>query len=192
MYATIEKNILKISVAEFYNMAWYDSDQFLSRSEEYGIEYGHLEIDIHRNGRKYLTGFVIDPRKFIIDYLRTRYDKNFAPPKRVQSVSVETYEHVQLFCVDFLKARSFIINGTDKDLIFPHFCRRKGALKIQGFEVLDVFSLIKYLIERFGYKETKFIRQGNRAYDLKGNRWQKIRLGEIRKKTVTKKEKTGR
>ena len=90
MYAVIEKNRLKISVAEFYNMAWYEKDQFLSKREKYEIEYGNLEIDVHKNGRKYLTGFVIDPRKFIVDYIRTRYKKNFSPPKRILSVSIDT------------------------------------------------------------------------------------------------------
>jgi hypothetical protein len=28
--------------------------------------YGNLEIDVHRNSKKYLTGFIIDPRDFII------------------------------------------------------------------------------------------------------------------------------
>ena len=123
MYAVIEKNRLEISVAEFYNMAWYDKDGFLSKTEEYNIEYGNLEIDVHKNGRKYITGFVIDPRKFIVDYIQTRYQKSFAPPKTIQSVSVGTGKHTQLFCVDFLKGRSFVIDGMEKDLIFPQFCR---------------------------------------------------------------------
>lgn len=121
MYAVIEKNRLEISVAEFYNMAWYDKDGFLSKTEEYNIEYGNLEIDVHKNGRKYLTGFVIDPRKFIVDYIQTRYQKSFTLPKAIQSVSVDTGKHTRLFCVDFLKGRSFVIDGMEKDLIFPQF-----------------------------------------------------------------------
>jgi len=189
MYAVIEKNRLEISVAEFYSMAWYDKDGFLSKTEKYNIEYGNLEIDVHKNGRKYLTGFVIDPRKFIVDYIQTRYQKSFTPPKTIQSVSVDTGKHTQLFCVDFLKGRSFVIDGMEKDLIFPQFCRRKGELKIQGFEVLDVFSLIKYFVDRFNYKETTFIRRGDMAYDFKTRRRWKIRLGEKRKKTSTKKRR---
>lgn len=38
MYAVIEKNRLEISVAEFYNMAWYDKDGFLSKTEEYNLK----------------------------------------------------------------------------------------------------------------------------------------------------------
>ncbi len=72
-------------------------------------------------------------------------------------------------------------------MIFPQFCRRKGELKIQGFEVLDVFSVIKYLADRFDYKETSFIREGDTAYDLKSKRRRKIRLGEKRKKAIRKK-----
>ena len=181
MYAVIEKNRLKISVAEFYNMAWYEKDQFLSKEEEYEIEYGNLEIDVHKNGRKYLTGFVIDPRKFIVDYIRTRYKKNFSPPKRILSVSIDTGQRSELFSVDFLKARPFVIDGMEKDLIFPQFCRQRGEIKIQGFEVLSVFSSLKYLVGRFKYKETTFIRQGDMACDLKSNRRWKIRLGEKRK-----------
>ena len=74
-----------------------------------------------------------------------------------------------------------------KDLIFPQFCQRKGELKIQGFEVLDVFAVIKYLADRFDYKETSFIREGDTAYDLKSKRRWKIRLGEKRKKAIRKK-----
>ena len=183
MYAVIEKNRLKISVAEFYNMAWYEKDQFLSKEEEYEIDYGNLEIDVHRNGRKYLTGFVIDPRKFIVDYIRTRYKKNFVAPKQVLSVSIDSSKNSKLFSVDFLRARSFVIDGMEKDLIFPQFCRQRGEIKIQGFEVLSVFSSLKYLVGRFKYKETTFIRQGDMACDLKSNRRWKIRLGEKRKKS---------
>ena len=186
MYAVIEKNRLNISVAEFYNMAWYDKDQFLSKREKYEIDYGNLEIDVHKNGRKYLTGFIIDPREFIVDYIWTRYKKNFKPPKRILSVSIDAGQHSELFSVDFLKAHSFVVDGMEKDLIFPQFCRRKGEIEIQGFEVLSVFSSIKYLVGRFKYKETTFIRQGDMAYDLKSSRRWKIRLGEKRKKSVKK------
>ena len=92
-----------------------------------------------------------------------------------------------MFCVDFLKVRSFVIDGMEKDLIFPQFCRRKGELIIQGFEVLDVFAVIRYLIRRFDYKETTSIRQGDRAYNLKTKRWRKIRLGQKKiKKSAAK------
>lgn len=188
MYAVIEKNRLEISVTEFYNMAWYDKDQFPSRSEKYEFEYGNLEVDVHKNGRKYLTGFVIDPRKFIVDYIRVRYQKSFTIPKSVRSVSIDTGTHTQLFCVDFLRGRSFVIDGMEKDLIFPQFCRRKGEINIQGLEVLDVLSLIKYLVDRFNYRETTFVRQGDTAYDFQRKRRWKIRLGEKRKGTIAKKE----
>jgi len=182
MYTVIEKNRIDVSVAGFYAMAWYDKEQFLGRKEDYKIGYGHLEIDVHNNGRKYLTGFVIDPREFIVDYLWTRYKKRLPAPKKVESVSVDTGERFELFCVDFLKVRSFVVDGMEKDLIFPRFCRRKGELIIQGFDVLDVFSLIRYLTGRFGYKETSFIRQGEKFFDMKTRRWGKIRLGEKKKK----------
>ena len=77
----------------------------MSHEEKYSFDYGRLEIDIHRNGRKYLTGFTLDPRLFIIDYLKTRYGKDFKAPRKVQSVSIDTGRH-QIFCVDFLKVRS--------------------------------------------------------------------------------------
>jgi len=80
------------------------------------------------------------------------------------------------------KVRSFVVDGMEKDLIFPHFCRRKGELIIQGFEVLNAVSLIRYLAGRFGYKETSFIRQGEKFFDMKTGRWRKIRLGEKKKK----------
>ena len=182
MYAVIEKNRIDVSVAGFYDMAWYDKEQFLGRKEEYKIEYGHLGIDVHKNGRKHLTGFVIDPREFIVDYLWTRYKKRLPAPKKVESVSVDMGERLESFCVDFLKVRSFVVDGMEKDLILPRFCRRKGELIIQGFDVLDVFSLIRYLTGRFGYKETSFIRQGEKFFDMKTRRWGKIRLGEKKKK----------
>lgn len=182
MYAVIEKNRLEISVAEFYTMDWYRKDQFLSRSEKHEIDYGYLEIDVHKNGKKYLTGFVIDPREFIVDYIAHQYKKDFQTPKTIRSVSLDAGRHIQMFTVDFLKAHSFVIDGMEKDLIFPQFCRHKGDLKIQGFDVLDLFSMIRYLSDRFNYKETTFIRQGDMAYDLKTRRKRKIMLGQKRKK----------
>jgi len=181
MYAVIEKNKLSISVAEFYAMGWYAQDHFPSHQEIYPFNYGQLEIDIHKNGHKYLTGFALDPRLFIVDYLKTLYAKDFKPPKKVQSVSIDTGRH-QMFCVDFLKVRSFVIDGMEKDLIFPQFCRRKRELIIQGFDVLDVFAVIRYLTRRFDYKETRLIRQGDRAYNMKTKRWRKIRLEQKKKR----------
>jgi hypothetical protein len=183
MYVIVEKNKLTISVAEFYNMEWYDREQFLDKKEEYPIDYGNLEVDVHKNGKKYLTGFVIDPRQFIVDYLRTRYKKRLSVPKRIQSVSVDTGNHHEILSVDFLKARSFVVDGMEKDLIFPQFCRRKGNITIQGFEVLSIFSMIRYLARRFKYRGTGMVRQGDTAYDLRTNRHWKIRLGEKRRRT---------
>jgi len=117
MYAIVEPNRLRISIAEFYNAAWYNKDWPRSEKEKFEFEYGNLEIDVHKNGRKYLTGFVIDPRKFIVDYIKTRYKKNFPVPKRMVSVSIDSSEHVELFCVDFIKTRSFVIDTMEKDLI---------------------------------------------------------------------------
>ena len=97
-------------------------------------------------------------------------------------MSVDTEERFELFCVDFLKVRSFVVDKMKKNLIFPRFCRRKAELIIQGFDVLNVFSLIRYLTGRFGYKETSFIRQGEKFFDMKTRRWEKIRLGEKKKK----------
>jgi hypothetical protein len=182
MYTVCEKNRLEISVAEWYNMAWYRKDQFADRSETHEFEYGHLEIDVHKNGRRYLTGFVIDPRKFIVDYLETRYEKRLEPPKAVRSVSIESDEHVRLFSVDFFKGRSFVVDEMEDDLIFPQFCRRKGKLVIQVFEVLSITSVIKFLAERSGYAGTTLIREGDRVFDLAtGRRWG-IRLGKKRRR----------
>jgi len=178
MYAVVEKNKLTISVAEWYDMDWYEKSRFGDHSETYNFDYGHLEIDVHKNGRRYLTGFVIDPRRFIVDYLKTRYGRRFKVPRGICSVSIDTSEHTRLFCVDFLKGRSFVIDGMEKDLIFPQFCRRKGKLVIQGFEVLSVSSAIKYLVKRFGYKGTTMIREGERVFDLKTGRRSRIRLGK--------------
>jgi hypothetical protein len=174
MYAIIEQNKLHISIAEFYNAAWYDKKHSLTRREKFDIDYGNLEIDVHKNGKKYLTGFVIDPRAFIVDYLKTRYKKNFPMPKSVASVSVESDEHIELFCVDFIKARSFVITGMEKDLIFPQFTRKRGRPVIQGFEVLSVFSMLRYLVKRFKFKGTARIRQGERVYDMKSERRWKL------------------
>lgn len=170
MYAIIEPNKLRISIAEFYNASWYNKDWPRSGKEKLEFEYGHLEIDIHKNGKKYLTGFVIDPRKFIVDYLQTRYKKSFPLPKRIISVSLDSSEYVELFEVEFIKARSFVINGMEKDLIFPQFTRRRGQLTIQGFEVLSIFSMLKYLVKRFKFKGTTRTRRGDKVYDLKTNR----------------------
>jgi hypothetical protein len=180
MYAVVERNRLTISVAEWYNAAWYKAGQFGDHSETHDFEYGHLEIDVHKNGRRYLTGFVIDPRKFIVDYLETRYGKRFKAPKGVCSVSIDSSEHARLFSVDFFKARSFVIDGMEKDLIFPQFCRRKGKLVIQGFEVLSVSSVIKYLAKRFHYTGTTVIREGEWVFDLKTGRRGRIRPGKKR------------
>ncbi len=182
MYAIIEKNRLRISVAEFYSMEWYKKNAFLSQRETYEIDYGHLEIDAHRNGKKYLTGFVIDPREFIVDYIAQRYNRDFQTPKTIQSVSLDAGKYIEMFTVDFLKAHGFVIDGMEKDLIFPQFCSQKGDLKIQGFEVLSVFSMIRYLSDRFNYKETTLVRQGDMAYDLKTGRKRKIMLGQKREK----------
>jgi hypothetical protein len=180
MYAVVERNKLEISVAEWYNAAWYEKGHFGANSEKYDFEYGHLEIDVHKNGRGYLTGFVIDPRKFIVDYLQTRYRKRFKAPKEVFSISIDASKHARLFSVDFFKGRSFVIDGMEEDLIFPQFCRRKGGLVIQGFEVLAVSSIIKYLANRFGYTGTTMIREGERVFDLKTGRRGRIRLGKKR------------
>ncbi|MDO9289119.1 MAG: hypothetical protein Q7T83_10035, partial [Thermodesulfovibrionales bacterium] len=59
LYATIEKNKLHISLAEFYSMDWYGGMPF--KKESFKFKYGNLEIDVHKNGGKYLTGFIIDP-----------------------------------------------------------------------------------------------------------------------------------
>jgi hypothetical protein len=184
VYAVIEKDRIKISVAEFYNMAWYGKGRFLEGRDKHLIDYGSLEIDVHRNGKKYLTGFVIDPREFIVDYLWNRYKKRFPAPRRIQAVSIDTGASVEILSVDFLKARSFVVDGMEKDLIFPQFCQRRGENLIQGFEVLSLFSVFRYLVGRFRYRETTLIRKGEEVFDLKGNRRSKIRLGK--KKETTK------
>ncbi len=181
MYVVLEKNRFRVSVAGFYNMAWYEKEHFLDKREEFKIDYGYLEIDVHKNGKKYLTGFLIDPREFIVDYLKTRYKKRLPVPKRIHSVSVDTGDHHEILSVDFFKARSFVVDGMEKDLIFPQFCRRRGNITIQGFEVLSISSVIRYLVRRFKYKGATMIRQGETAYDLKTNHHWKIRLGGKRK-----------
>ena len=181
MYATVEDNKIHISVAEYYSAQWYDKHWPLSRHDQFKFAYGSLEIDVHRDGRRFLTGFVVDPRKFIVDYLKTRPRKNFAAPKRVVSVSMESDEHVELFTVTFLKTRGFVIDGVEKDSILPEFTRRRGKLAVKGFEALDAFSVIRYLVKRFGYKDTSLIRSGETVYDLKtGRRWKISRSLEKR------------
>ncbi len=183
MYAVIEKNRLHISVAKFYSMAWYGKNWLGSRKEKFNFAYGYLEIDVHKNGKKYLTGFVIDPRKFIIDYLKMRYKKILNPPRRIESVSIDSGEHTELFSVDFFKANGFVVDGMEKDLIFPMFVRQRGQIKVQGFEVLNPISVIKYLVKRFKYKGTTLVREGEDVYDLKTKRRWKI-INKQKKKVV--------
>jgi hypothetical protein len=177
MYATISKNRIETSVAGFYTNDWYNRDRFLESEEHFEIAYGSLEIDVHRNGKKYLTGFIIDPRDFIVDYLWNRYRKRLPVPRGIEAVSVDTNDRGEILCVDFLKARSFGVDEMEKDLIFPQFCRRRGAYVIQGFEALSLFPVFRYLVRRFKYKETTLVRQGETVYDLDGRRRSKIRLG---------------
>ncbi len=170
MYAIIERNRLLVSVAEFYIASWYEKDWPVSGKEKFKFEYGNLEVDVHKNGKKYLTGFVIDPRKFIVDYLKTRYKKNFPAPKRIASIRIDSSEDHNLITVDFFKARSFVVDGMEKDLIFPQFARRRGEIAIQGFEVLSVRSVLRYLVKRFKYNGTTRIRKGTMVYDFKTDR----------------------
>ncbi len=181
MYAVIEKNMLHISVAEFYRMDWYGKEWPVSGKEKFTFDYGYLEIDVHKNGKKYLTGFVIDPRKFIIDCLKTRYKKILNLPRRIASVSIDSGEHTELFSVDFLKEHGFVIDGMEKDLIFPMFLKQKGQIKVQGFEVLYPISVIKYLVKRFKYKGTTLVREGEDVYDLKTKKRWKIIKRKLRK-----------
>ena len=58
----------------------------------------------------------------------------------------------------------------EKDLIFPMFVKQKGQIKIQGFDVLDTISVIKYLATRFKFSNTTLIRMGNDVYDFKTKR----------------------
>ena len=165
-------------MAGFYTTDWYAKDRFLESEEPFEIAYGNLEIDVHRNGKKYLTGFIIDPRDFIVDYLWNRYRKRFPVPRGIEAVSVDTNDRRESLCVDFLKARSFGVDEMERDLIFPQFCRRRGAYVIQGFEALSLFPVFKYLVQRFKYQETALIRQGETVFDLDGHRRSKIRLGK--------------
>lgn len=174
MYAVIEKNMLHISVAKFYSMDWYGKNWLGSGEEKFNFDYGYLEIDVHKNGKKYLTGFVIDPRAFIIDYLKTRYKKTLNLPGRVESVSIDSSERTELISVDFLKTDGFVVDGMEKDLIFPKFVKQKGQIKVQGFDVLHPISVIKYLAKRFRYKGTTLVREGEDVYDLKTKRRWKI------------------
>lgn len=172
MYAVIGRNRLSVSVAEYYSASWYDHDWPLSGKEQFEFEYGTLELDVHKNGKRYLTGFSIDPRRFIVDYVKTRYKKSFPLPNRIASVSIDASRHAELVSVDFLRARAFVINGMEKDLIFPQFCKQRGRVAIQGFEVLDVGSILKYLAKRFKYHGTSRIRKGDTVFDFKtGRRW---------------------
>jgi hypothetical protein len=70
------------------------------------------------------------------------------------------------------------VDEMERDLIFPQFCRRRGAYVIQGFEALSLFPVFKYLVQRFKYQETALIRQGETVFDLDGHRRSKIRLGK--------------
>jgi hypothetical protein len=184
MYAVIEKNMLHISVAKFYSMDWYGKNWPVSGKEKFDIDYGYLEIDVHKNGKRYLTGFVIDPRAFIVDYLKTRYKKTLNLPRRIESVSIDSSERTELFSVDFLKTHGFVVDGMEKDLIFPMFVEQKGQIKVQGFEVLYPISVIKYLVKRFKYKGATLVREGEDVYDLKTRRRWKINR---KRKHVSKK-----
>jgi hypothetical protein len=165
-------------------MDWYGKDWLDSGKEKFDFDDGYLEIDVHKNGKKYLTGFVIDPRKFIIDYLKTRYKKTLSLPRRIESVSIDSSERTELFSVDFLKTHGFVVDGMEKDLIFPMFVKQKRQIKVQGFKVLEPISVIKYLVKRFKYKETTFVREGEDVYDLKTKKRWKINR---KRKKVSKK-----
>ncbi len=82
---------------------------------------GSLEIDVHRNGKKYLTGFFVDPREFIVDYLWNQYKKRFPTPRRIKAVSIGTETNGEILSVDLLEARSFVVDEMEKDLIFPQW-----------------------------------------------------------------------
>ena len=41
MYAVVGKNKLTISVAEWYDMDWYNKSHFVDHSEKHEFEYGH-------------------------------------------------------------------------------------------------------------------------------------------------------
>ena len=116
-----------------------------------------------------------------MDYLWARYKKRFPARRRIQAVTIDTGARVEILSVDFLKDRSFVVDGMEKDLIFPQFCRRRGENVIRGFEALSLFSVFSYLVRRFRFKETTLIRKGDEVYDFKGNRRSKIRFGKKRR-----------
>lgn len=180
MYAVIENNRLSICVAGYYAMHWYDVDDFciLGHEEAHPCDYGSLEIDVHKNGKKYLTGFTIDPRRFIVDYVKTHFGRDYPVPKRVLSVSVDTGKSAEMLTVDFFKARSFTIEGMENRVVFPLFSRRKGQLVIQSFDCLNVLEIIAYLAERFDCQTTTLIRVEDRAYNMKTKRWRAIPGGK--------------
>lgn len=187
MYAAIEKNRLHISVAQYYSMDWYDKEWLGSRKETFPFEYGLLDVDVHKNGEKYLTGFVVDPRAFIVDYLKTRYKKILKPPRRIASLSVDTSDHIEMISVDFLKARGFVVDEMEKDAIFPKFVRRKGRIEIQGFDVFTPLSVIRYLSKRFKFRDTTLTRIGNDVHDLKsGRKWKIERERSSRRRMKSK------
>jgi hypothetical protein len=84
-------------------MDWYGKDWLDSEEHRFNFNYGYLEVDVHKNGKKYLTGIVIDPRAFIVDYLKTRYKKTLNLPRRIKSISIDSSERTELFSVDFLR-----------------------------------------------------------------------------------------
>ena len=60
MYVVLEKNRLRYPLR--LSTTWHGTTGSSSsrRKRTYPIDYGHLEIDVHKNGNKYLTGFLID------------------------------------------------------------------------------------------------------------------------------------
>jgi len=65
-------------------------------------------------------------------------------------------------------------------------------LAVQGFEALDAFSVIRYLVKRFGYKDTSRIRSGDRVYDLKtGRRWKIVEFRAKRRQAANVLAKSG-
>ena len=114
-----------------------------------------------------------------MDYLGNRYKKRFPTPRKIEAVSIDTGTSVEILSVDFLNALSFVVDGMEEDLIFPQFCRRGGKSVIQGFEVLSLFSVFRYLARRFNYKETILIRQGTDLVEGK-NRWKRRTIKTMR------------
>ena len=53
MYAIIENKKIEISVAQYYSSLWYGKNGLLSHEEKFEFDYGHLEIDVHKGGKKY-------------------------------------------------------------------------------------------------------------------------------------------